>query len=216
MTDKELFLQIEKHLLEDANPSIYLRNILNNESFKNSIFSILYELKNIQQNPNYHPEGCVLTHTLLVVDEAAKIRKKANNKAAFMWAALFHDIGKAKTTLEIDDEIVDKNHDRVGAEMVRRILREVSTNNNFNNYVINLVKHHMTHFYVLNKSSYGEVHHMIYNANIYDLALLSYCDRIGKNIVNPTTKYKILKSINQFLNIISKRTYKNYSSLNIN
>ncbi|MGL5245752.1 MAG: HD domain-containing protein [Sarcina sp.] len=216
MNNKDLFLQIQKHLLEDSNPSIYLRKILNDGTLKNSLFYIISDLENIKQNPIYHPEGCVLTHTFLVIDEAAKVKEKANNKEAFMWAALLHDIGKTKTTLEIDGEIIDKNHERASAEMTRRLLREVSNDLVFNENVINLVKHHMTHLYVINKLPYGNVHNMVNTTDIHDIALLSYCDRIGKEFNSLNKKNEILKSVNKFLTIISQRTYNNYKALKIN
>ena len=40
MTNKNLFLEIEKHLLEDAKPSIFLNKIKEKDSFKNSSFNI--------------------------------------------------------------------------------------------------------------------------------------------------------------------------------
>jgi tRNA nucleotidyltransferase (CCA-adding enzyme) len=35
------------------------------------------QLIGVEQNPEYHPEGDVWTHTLMVMDEAAKLRKEA-------------------------------------------------------------------------------------------------------------------------------------------
>lgn len=70
-----LYAEIEKHLLNDYNPSKYLNEIYNKPSFRQYPFIMLHKLKQTKQSPKHHPEGNVWNHTLLVVDEAAKIKE---------------------------------------------------------------------------------------------------------------------------------------------
>ena len=96
--NKEIFKNIENHLLQDMKPSEYLNWELKNESLNEYPFTMLSDLKNIEQNKQHHPEGNVWNHTMLVIDNAAGVKDKSEDKRVFMWAALLHDIGKAKTT----------------------------------------------------------------------------------------------------------------------
>ena len=210
MTDKELFYDIEKHLLEDDVPSIYLRTLITENIGVESRFYILKELSKVLQDPHHHPEGDVLEHTLQVVDEAAKVRGKANNKKAFMWASLLHDLGKEKTTIMRKGRWTAYNHDRVGAEMARRLLREVSADKEFNERVCNLTRHHMSYLYITKRLPFGDIKSMVENTDINDVALLTLCDRLGRGEISEKNKKKIIDSLNEFIKIVSAKTDKKY------
>ena len=73
MNVQELYFDIDKHLLEDTKPSDFLNEIYENSLFSEFPFNMLHVLKKTEQSPIHHPEGNVWNHTLLVVDEAAKL-----------------------------------------------------------------------------------------------------------------------------------------------
>lgn len=98
MDIKKLFNEIEKHLLEDEKPSLYLNKIKNQGLLDVVPFSFLKDLEKVEQSPKHHPEGNVWVHTMMVVDQGVTYREKANDIRAFMWTLLLHDIGKPKTT----------------------------------------------------------------------------------------------------------------------
>lgn len=218
-TSEELFYELEHHLLFDEKPSIFLA-----ETFLNSnndtcydLIQAIYNLKGIKQNPKFHPEGDALTHTLYVIDEAAKYKDLANNKKAFMFAALLHDIGKSKTTIiNSDNDIIDTHHNLVGGEMARRILRNYMNDIILRDGIVSLIKHHMTHFYVLNRIKTNEVLNMIESTDIHDVALLSLCDRLGKGNLSKENKEATLDDINKFLDIMSSKTGMTYEKFSIN
>lgn len=206
-TNRDIFLEIETHLLFDDKPSDYLNELLNEEYLQESCFKILSELKTIPQNPKYHPEGDVWKHTMYVVDEAAKYKFKSNNIKAFMWAALLHDIGKLKTTLiDKNGHITVSHHDRVGGEMALRLLRDCNVPKNLRDSIVSLIKHHMTYSHVIRKTSTGTVLSLIDSGDINDVALLSLCDRLGTEGLPVDVKNSILSDINYFLDIMSQRT----------
>ena len=78
---------------------------------KDNKLKILYpeinDLIGVIQSPVHHPEGDVFNHTMMVVDEAAKLRDKAKFPLGFMYAALCHDFGKIlTTTIKEDGKII--------------------------------------------------------------------------------------------------------------
>ena len=85
MTSKKQIIreELEKVLLNEEKPSIYFEELKN----KNSLDEYFPEIKaliGVVQSPIHHPEGDVFVHTMMVVDEAAKLRDKAKNQFGFM------------------------------------------------------------------------------------------------------------------------------------
>jgi len=119
---QHLFSEMEQHLLEDAHPSVYLQKQLDEGSFGQPPYTIFGAMEKTEQNPDYHPEGNVFAHTLLVVDEAAKRRNESRNPRVFMWAALLHDVGKPETTKWRKGKLTAYDHDIAGAVTARRFL----------------------------------------------------------------------------------------------
>ncbi|WP_300260186.1 HD domain-containing protein [Clostridium sp.] len=193
MTNQNLFLEIEKHLLNDVKPSIFLNQIKKEESFKNSSFNIFNQLNKKNQIDKFNP----WTHTLNVVDIASKYKDLSNNPKAFMWATLFHDIGKIKTLNPI--------HDRIGGEITRRLLIECSNDNSLNEKIISLVKHHSAPIFILNRVSYS-IMDLINTADIHDVALLSLCNKLGNLSSKNNDLEKNLLASNKFLKIMSSKT----------
>ena len=77
------------------------------------LFPELQALVGCPQEPEWHPEGDVWVHTLLVVDEArARIDDLDRGRAAaVMLGALCHDLGKPATTAFIDGRIRSLGHE---------------------------------------------------------------------------------------------------------
>ena len=98
----------------------------------------LYRLDGVPQPPEYHPEGDVLTHTLLAIRH---LPPQSDPRLA--WGALLHDIGKAETTQEIDGRIRAFGHDRAGVELARRIMERLGMEPAKIEDILWLVHHHM-------------------------------------------------------------------------
>lgn len=119
MEDKRLF----DVLLHDKKPSLYFEN-LKNEGKLESLYPDLYRLVGVEQNPLYHPEGDVFTHTMMVLDRAADLRDQARNPLALMLAALYHDTGKAAMTRMDRGKIRSIGHENVSKKLLRTFLDE--------------------------------------------------------------------------------------------
>ncbi|HML45841.1 MAG TPA: HDIG domain-containing protein [Clostridia bacterium] len=180
MTPQALFAEMGVHLLEDDKPSGYLNAMVSDPMFGQYPFDMLCELKRTEQSPVHHPEGNVWNHTLLVVDEAAAVKSQSRNPAAFMWAALLHDIGKPSTTKTKKGRITAYDHDKVGAELSKAFLRECTDDSLFIREVSELIRYHMQMLYVLKGLPFADIQGMLDNTDIREVALLGLCDRLGR------------------------------------
>ena len=84
------------------------------------------KLEETPQNPRWHGEGSVLEHTKLVTkamtESRAFLEADDQTRQILYLAAVFHDVGKIRTTRLEDGWWVSPGHARVGAEMARQIL----------------------------------------------------------------------------------------------
>lgn len=191
-----LYLEMGRHLLQDARPSDYFNQIYDDPLFQQYPFDMLHILQRTMQSPKHHPEGNVWNHTMLVIDEAAKVKSKSKNPTAFLWAALLHDIGKATTTKNRKGKITSYNHDKVGATLARDFLSLFTEDNVFIDEVCGLIRYHMQILYVVNGLPFADIEGMKRNTDVHEVALLGLCDRIGR--LNSNTKEEE-RHIKQFL-----------------
>jgi tRNA nucleotidyltransferase (CCA-adding enzyme) len=109
--------EFEKLLLQAARPSIGLALALD----LGVVDRLLPELKALvgcEQEPEWHPEGDVWTHTLMVVDAARRMNDDLDRPRLItvMLAAICHDLGKPATTAVIDGRIRSMDHEEAGVE----------------------------------------------------------------------------------------------------
>ncbi len=108
----------------------------------------LNSLIDCPQEPRFHPEGDVWTHTLLVTDEAALIAERdglsQDERAVLVLAALCHDLGKPETTETIDGRIRSRGHcDTV--EVFQAFLARLGTPPGAMERIVSLCRYHLTH-----------------------------------------------------------------------
>ncbi len=176
----ELFEALDRHLAADGKPSEYLRQMENEPAFEKAPFSMLKELRKTEQSPRFHPEGNVWNHTLMVVDEAAGLRARSSDPRALMWAALLHDIGKPSTSVVRDGRIKSYDHDREGAKLAERFLREFSDDEGFIGRTVYLVRYHMQALYVSKRRDMLDLESIRRKGDFRELALLCLADRLGR------------------------------------
>lgn len=181
---QRLFKEINDHLVFDEKPSAFFNGIKDEVFFLEFPFTLLNNLKEVEQSPHHHPEGNVWNHTMLVIDVAAKVKKKSKDPAAFMWAALLHDIGKADTTRNRKGKITAYNHDKLGAKLTREFLEEYFDDKIFIQKVTALVRWHMQILFVVKSMQFADITSMKKEVDIKEVALLGYCDRMGRHGVN--------------------------------
>lgn len=180
----EIYQGIAMHLMQDDAPSKHLELMAEDPAFQEYPFRMLLKLKEVEQSEKYHPEGNVWNHTMLVINEAAKVKSESRDINAFMWAALLHDIGKPDTTKVRKGKITSYDHDKAGALLTGEFLCEFTKDNVFIGKVVALVRYHMHMLYVLKDLPYGNTGKLIKEVDIHDIALLCRCDRLGRGGVS--------------------------------
>ena len=112
--------EISKLLIKSENPSVGLEAGLN-LGILPALYPPISELQNTKQDPIWHPEGDVWTHTMMVVDHGARITREQKmdeaSKLIVMLACLCHDMGKPYAT-EITDtgKITSHGHESAGVQ----------------------------------------------------------------------------------------------------
>lgn len=180
ITEKEIFFNIEEHLLKDDKPSNYIKEALRNCLFDNYPFSMIKDLQEVGQNPKYHQEGNVFIHTMMVIDQGAKNREKSKSKRAFMWALLLHDIGKKPTTKLRKGRLTSYDHDIVGADMTEKFLTYFNEKESFIREVRGLVRWHMQSLFVTKDMKFQNIDDMLEDVDINEIFLISLSDRLGR------------------------------------
>lgn len=189
----DIFAEMYMHLLKDEKPSLYFNEISKTQLFEQYPLILLNKLKQTKQSPKHHPEGNVWNHTMLVLDEAAKVKNESHNEKVFMWAALLHDIGKPDTTKNHKGKITSYDHDKIGAELTRKFLIEFTDDEVFIVKVVELVRWHMQILFVVNNLLFADVKTMKKQTDIKEVALLGLCDRLGRLEANRSQEENNIK-----------------------
>ena len=95
-------------------------------------------MKGVEQSPEYHPEGDVFVHTLLLLEKLP-----AGASKTLAWGALLHDVGKPPTFRVAPDRIRFDGHVDVGVKMAAEILRRLRFSNDETDQILALVDNHM-------------------------------------------------------------------------
>jgi poly(A) polymerase len=95
-------------------------------------------MKGVEQPPQFHPEGDVFVHTLLLLDKLP-----AGASKTLAWGALLHDVGKPPTFRVTPDRIRFDGHVEVGVKMAAEICRRLRFSNSETDQILALVDNHM-------------------------------------------------------------------------
>ena len=151
----------------------------------------LVALRGVAQNPKYHPEGDAFTHTILVMNQAARLRTQARSPFAFMLAALCHDYGKAVCTVEKDGKIVSYGHEKRGLPLARSFMDRFGLDRETSRLVLNHVEYHMRPNGLYLQCSSEKATRRLFKKSLCpeDLLLLAKADSSGRGLGGPTRDY---------------------------
>jgi tRNA nucleotidyltransferase (CCA-adding enzyme) len=140
--------ELEKLLLKSKRPSIGLK-WLYDLGVIDQIFPEMKSLVGVPQEPEWHPEGDVDVHTLMVADEARKLIDDLpyERQVTVMLGAIAHDFGKPPTTEFVDGRTRSRGHDEAGVEPTLSFLDRLGifTLNGFDvrDQIVQLVRYHL-------------------------------------------------------------------------
>lgn len=140
--------EIEKALLQARRPSIAFR-LLAEWNQLEAIAPELSPLAKTPQDPEWHPEGDVWTHTLLSLDEARLLIDDLDvpRALAVMLGTLCHDLGKPSTTKFEDGRIRSRGHEEAGVDPTLSLLDRwnIHTRDGFplRDQIVGLVRDHL-------------------------------------------------------------------------
>ena len=140
--------ELEKLLLRAQRPSVGLE-WLRELGAVEKMFPEIQSLIDVPQDPEWHPEGDVFVHTLLVVDRA---RESIDDlpyarQVTVMLAALAHDFGKPPTTEFLEGRWRSRGHEEAGVEPTTRFLDRINVHTidgyDVRRQVVALVREHL-------------------------------------------------------------------------
>jgi poly(A) polymerase len=104
------------------------------------------KMHGVEQPPEFHPEGDVWIHALLLLEKLP-----SDASPALAWGALLHDVGKPATFRRAPDRIRFDGHVEVGVRIAEEILRRLRFSLEETAQIVALIENHMR---------FGDVHKM--------------------------------------------------------
>ncbi|MBK7705323.1 MAG: HD domain-containing protein [Acidobacteria bacterium] len=179
--------ELEKLLLKAERPSIGLK-LFYELRIAEKLFPELVSLVGVPQEPDWHPEGDVDIHTLMVVDEARRLIADLSyaEKVAVMLGAVCHDFGKPLTTEFRDGRIRSLAHDEAGVEPTLTFLDRlgIHTLDGFDvrQQIVQLVRFHLTPgMFFKNPPGDGAFRRLARKVDLDLLYRVAKADSLGRN-----------------------------------
>ena len=120
--------------------------LLDETALLHEVLPEIERMKGVEQPPQFHPEGDVWIHTLMLLEQL-----EPDCSMTLAWSALLHDVGKPPTFRVAPDRIRFDGHVEVGIAMAAEICRRFRFSNDETSQILALVQNHMR---------FGEVEHM--------------------------------------------------------
>ena len=128
--------ELTKMLTEGRAREAFL--LLDQTGLLHEVLPEIEAMKGVAQPPEFHPEGDVFVHTLLLL---SKLPQPC--PATLAWGALLHDVGKPPTFRVAPDRIRFDGHVEVGIKMAEAICQRLRFSGEDTEQILALVEHHM-------------------------------------------------------------------------
>jgi tRNA nucleotidyltransferase (CCA-adding enzyme) len=159
-------------------------------------FPEIAALAGVPQDPGWHPEGDVGTHTMLVLDAAARVanreRLEGDERAVLLLSALCHDFAKPATTQLRDRDgklrWTSWGHEAAGGPVARAFLERIGIKAAIVSQVAALVENHLASSSVGREPTPRAVRRLAMRlapANILQLLRLIEADHSGRPPLPP-------------------------------
>jgi poly(A) polymerase len=128
--------EVSKMLTEGQARQAFL--LLDQTRLLHEVLPEIEAMKGVEQPPQFHPEGDVFVHTLLLLDKLPQ-----PCPLTLAWGALLHDVGKPSTFRIAPDRIRFDGHVDVGVKMAEEICRSLRFSNDDTDQILALIDNHM-------------------------------------------------------------------------
>jgi putative nucleotidyltransferase with HDIG domain len=112
--------------------------LLDETGLLNEVLPEVARMKGVEQPAQFHPEGDVWVHTLLLLDQL-----EPGCSETLAWGALLHDVGKPPTFRRAPDRIRFDGHVEIGVAMGAEICRRFRFSNEETKQILALIENHM-------------------------------------------------------------------------
>jgi poly(A) polymerase len=112
--------------------------LLDSTGLLKQVLPEIERMKGVEQPPQFHPEGDVWIHTLMLLEQL-----KPRCSRTLAWGVLLHDVGKPPTFRVAPDRIRFDGHVEVGVKMAEEICQRLHFSNDEIKQIIALVANHM-------------------------------------------------------------------------
>ena len=128
--------ELTKMLVEDHARRAFL--LLDESGLLREVLPEISAMKGVEQPPEFHPEGDVFLHTLLLLENLPR-----PCPTTLAWGALLHDVGKPATFRVAPDRIRFDGHVDVGVKIAEEICCRLRFSNDDTAQILALVDNHM-------------------------------------------------------------------------
>jgi poly(A) polymerase len=112
--------------------------LLERSGLLDSVLPEVASMRGVEQPPEYHPEGDVWVHTLLLLEKLP-----AGASPTLAWGTLLHDVGKPATFVRAPNRIRFNGHAEIGTRIAEAICRRLRFSNDETAQILSLVANHM-------------------------------------------------------------------------
>lgn len=153
----------------------------------------LAALRGVPQDPEWHPEGDVFTHTCCCCDALVSLRDwqeaDVESKVVYMLAVLAHDFGKPAVTQQAVKDgrvrIISPGHESAGAPEAMAFLRQINAPPGIINRIIPLVENHLAHLQTITDRGVRRLAKRLEPENLHGLFLVITADSLGRPPLPP-------------------------------
>ncbi len=134
----------KKLLLKANRPSVGL-GLMRELGIVEKYYPELFATIGTPQEPEWHPEGDVWIHTLMVTDEAARIAnlEPRTQNLLLILSSFLHDFGKPLTTKIVDGKIRSLGHEEAGVEPIKSFLGRFTFGNDIERDAVLIEQDHL-------------------------------------------------------------------------
>jgi putative nucleotidyltransferase with HDIG domain len=118
--------------------------LLDEAGLLSKILPEISTMKGVEQPPEFHPEGDVFAHTLILLDYLPQ-----PCPPALAWGALLHDVGKPATFRRAPDRIRFDNHVEVGVKIAEAVCKRLRFSRDDTEQILALIDNHMRFGHVM-------------------------------------------------------------------